>query len=89
MREEIVEALANQMLKETGVHVYTDSGDIAKSIAVGIARDIVAGGVPYILVNAGKAIMCLQCGAVSHNPNDVEKRWCGACQEFLDGVARA
>ena len=86
-KEEIVEALATQMLKETGVHVYA-APEVAQRIATGLARDIVAGGVRYLQVNGGKAIMCLQCGAVSHNLNDVETRYCGACHEFLDGTYR-
>ena len=29
-----------------------------------------------------KYIRCLVCGAVSHNPNDVEQLYCGRCHEF-------
>ena len=31
------------------------------------------------------AIQCLKCGLVSHNPGDVEHRYCGRCHEFHDG----
>src|ERR1043166_5712892 len=29
------------------------------------------------------SITCGQCGRTSHNPNDVENRYCGACHVFL------
>lgn len=29
------------------------------------------------------AIVCLYCGMVSHNPNDVRERFCGNCHRFL------
>lgn len=32
------------------------------------------------------AIVCLYCGAVSRNPNDVRERFCGKCHRFL-GIA--
>lgn len=28
--------------------------------------------------------VCPDCGAVSHNPNDIEHRYCGRCHEFKD-----
>lgn len=27
---------------------------------------------------------CSRCGAISHNPNDAEQQFCGACHAFLD-----
>lgn len=30
-----------------------------------------------------KTFTCPKCGAVSHNPNDVRERYCGACHEFF------
>jgi hypothetical protein len=30
-----------------------------------------------------KTFTCPKCGAVSHNPNDVRERYCGACCEFF------
>jgi predicted RNA-binding Zn-ribbon protein involved in translation (DUF1610 family) len=29
-----------------------------------------------------KTFTCPKCGAVSHNPNDVKEKYCGACHEF-------
>ena len=29
-------------------------------------------------------IVCPKCGTVSHNPNDVRERYCGACHAFHD-----
>jgi hypothetical protein len=29
-----------------------------------------------------EAILCLTCGAVSHNRNDIEQRYCGRCHRF-------
>ncbi len=26
---------------------------------------------------------CPRCGKISHNPNDVRERYCGACHEFF------
>ena len=39
-------------------------------------------GVAY-LVN-GIAITCGRCGMTSHNPGDVENRYCGNCKVFHD-----
>lgn len=56
-------------------------------------RDTLQG---YELVGAGEgfevyrtpdgapAIRCLRCGLVSHNPHDVENRFCGYCGLFHD-----
>jgi hypothetical protein len=30
-----------------------------------------------------KTFTCPKCSAVSHNPNDVKERYCGACHEFF------
>lgn len=27
---------------------------------------------------------CPRCGAISHNPNDLRERYCGACHKFED-----
>lgn len=37
----------------------------------------------YELLNAGAAILHVECGAVSHNAEDVRQHFCGACHEFL------
>jgi hypothetical protein len=31
-------------------------------------------------------IICPKCGMVSHNPNDVRERYCGACHAFHDAL---
>lgn len=31
-------------------------------------------------------IVCPKCGMVSHNPNDVRERYCGACHVFHDNL---
>ena len=33
-------------------------------------------------------IVCPKCGRVSHNPNDVRERYCGACHAFHDDLLR-
>lgn len=33
-------------------------------------------------------IVCPKCGMVSHNPNDVLNRYCGACHAFHDDMVR-
>jgi ribosomal protein S27AE len=33
-------------------------------------------------------IVCPRCGMVSHNPNDVEQRYCGNCHAFHDDMLR-
>lgn len=35
-------------------------------------------------ITDGKAITCNLCGCTSHNPNDVEFKYCGRCCRFLD-----
>lgn len=37
---------------------------------------------PYELLDDGRAIKCLICGKVSHNPNDVAQLYCGNCHRF-------
>ena len=37
----------------------------------------------YVLLEQGKAIMCLKCGMESHNVNDVQQRFCGNCKKYL------
>lgn len=37
-----------------------------------------------------QSITCPQCGMTSHNPNDVEYRYCGNCKEYHEQIdARA
>lgn len=31
-------------------------------------------------------IVCPKCGRTSHNPNDVQERYCGACHAFHDDL---
>jgi hypothetical protein len=38
----------------------------------------------FTIAADGKSITCLACGLISHNPNDVIQRYCGACKIFLD-----
>lgn len=33
--------------------------------------------------------MCPRCGCVSHNPNDIEQKYCGACHRFEETSAEA
>jgi hypothetical protein len=41
----------------------------------------------YVIRNRdGRAsIQCLTCGLTSHNPNDVEQKYCGHCHKFHEG----
>lgn len=80
--EQLVEAIVQQMMKEAGPAPNAYLIAAGTSFTRTLARDIVASEVPYLEVENGKAIMCLKCGLVSHNPNDVERRYCGACKEF-------
>jgi hypothetical protein len=84
-REHIASAIARHMLAEAGIPAAAADGTAAEQIALRIGRDIAASCGTYLVINAGSAIMCLRCGAVSHNPNDVAERYCGACNEFLEG----
>ena len=82
-REDIVEALLRQMLSEVSPPTPNPIwAELGAEMFRQLARDIVASDVPYLLVHQGKAIMCLRCGAVSHNPHDVEQLYCGACHRF-------
>jgi hypothetical protein len=44
-------------------------------------------GVRYWISPGGDSITCTKCHTTSHNPNDVEKRYCGSCHVFLDEPA--
>lgn len=37
----------------------------------------------YELLEDGQAIVCHECGAVSHEQRDIEERYCGSCNTFL------
>lgn len=38
----------------------------------------------YTIAPDGQSITCNDCGHTSHNPQDVEYRYCGYCHAFLD-----
>src|SRR5882672_2189579 len=38
----------------------------------------------YEIIHDGKAIVCLRCGLVSHNREDVRNRYCVRCHVFHD-----
>ncbi len=40
----------------------------------------------YRLSPDGKSITCLRCRLTSHNPNDVEHRYCASCHVFHDDI---
>jgi hypothetical protein len=41
----------------------------------------------YELLDEGRTIRCLRCNLTSHNPNDVEQRYCGHCTLFHESGA--
>jgi hypothetical protein len=41
--------------------------------------------VSYTLDEDKLSITCLRCKRTSHNPEDVEQRYCGQCHIFMDG----
>jgi ribosomal protein L37E len=45
-----------------------------------LVRDEVSG--------AAVAIKCLTCGRTSHNPHDVEQKYCGHCHVFHEDAAQ-
>lgn len=34
----------------------------------------------------GPCLLCLICHRISHHPQDIRERYCGACHRFLDDV---
>src|SRR5258708_31588843 len=36
------------------------------------------------LAGMPEPFVCPRCGASSHNPHDIEERYCGACHTFVD-----
>lgn len=38
------------------------------------------------MIEQSPYIVCPKCGMVSHNPNDVRERYCGACHVFHDDL---
>ena len=44
---------------------------------------------PSPLDPAVPSIVCPVCGKRSHNPNDVENRYCGHCHKFHDDMPKA
>lgn len=43
----------------------------------------------YRIIEQGRAIECLGCGAVSYHPEDVRHRYCGHCHQFHDDGPRS
>jgi hypothetical protein len=90
-REEIVEALLQELQREANAKIPEPPSpfvvEVCNHLMRPLAQDIAASGVRYLIVDKGTAIMCFQCGAVSHKPTDVEQRYCGSCHAFL-GEAR-
>lgn len=41
----------------------------------------------FEILNHGKAIKCLLCNRISHNPNDIRQRYCGNCHTFHDNFS--
>jgi hypothetical protein len=44
-------------------------------------------GVPYLLLDEGRAIVCTTCHLTSHHPLDVREKYCGRCHVFHDNPA--
>lgn len=42
--------------------------------------------VSYLVSFDGKVLFCRMCGYASHNPHDVENRYCGHCHLFHDNL---
>lgn len=76
--DEIVEAIVRLFVAAE----VAEAAKIAEAAIRPWAREMVESETGYLLVEAGRAIMCLRCGAVSHNPTDVEQHYCGACHVF-------
>lgn len=79
---EVTEVIVRRLLCEAGTPPNSVLAEIGGDMVRQIARDIVASGASALLVDGGNAIMCLQCGMVSHNVNDVAQRYCGSCHRF-------
>lgn len=83
-REEIVEALTDQMLREAArdVGIPQDAALVlwmGRPLARELAGDIVGLGMSFIPIEEGTAIMCMSCGAISRDPTDVANERCGPC----------
>jgi hypothetical protein len=83
-REQIREAILCQLFKEASVPPGTITEQLGRALLQRMAGDIAASSVNFLMVENGEAIMCLKCGMVSFNPNDVAQRYCGACHVFLN-----
>lgn len=93
-REELARIIARQVIDEAATELgrliigretvdEVQAGEVTMSL-LQAGRELVASGVPYLLVNRGKAILCFTCGRISHHRKDVEQRYCGACHKFHD-----
>jgi hypothetical protein len=57
--------------------------DPAKEMAQLARAHLLARGIRYWIGPFG-TITCVDCGMTSHNPHDVENRYCGYCHRFLE-----
>jgi hypothetical protein len=49
--------------------------------------DLLWSTISYAVSFDGKVFFCRMCGMASHNPQDVENRYCGHCHCFHDNEA--
>lgn len=72
---------------------------LARRLAAAIAGNVLKLPRPYFLLpeirldlddqysyGPDLAILCLRCGMVSYNPNDIAQRYCGRCHLFLEDL---
>ncbi len=87
-RQELAQIIAHQAVRETlrGRETPPPVLEILEEQALAVARVIAITGVPYLLVDWDKAILCFTCGHISHNPNDVAQKYCGHCHKFHEEV---
>jgi len=83
---QVVDVILRQMISESGAELSPATMTLAHDLVGGAAVAIALSGVPYIIAEHGTALLCLRCGNLSHNPHDVEHKYCGACHEFLNDV---
>jgi len=87
-RMELARILARQVAGEAarGHNVSPAMRQFAEEQALKITEVIVATGVPYLLVDNDKAILCFTCGMLSHNPDDITQKYCGHCHKFHEDL---
>ena len=81
-----------EQAKARGVILLVIDGERGSGFSVQVVGDDLTRVLPRLLREVangieGDSFTCPQCGRVSHHPQDVANRYCGACHQFFEAAS--